>query len=69
MFKTTITSLVFLVCTGSANAQATDHTRMDHGVHMATQVPGQRQAEVAQRGKDVMPFSLAATTHIFSKTA
>ena len=29
----------------------------------------QRQAEVAERGKDVMPFSLEATTHIFTKTA
>jgi len=28
-----------------------------------------RQAEVAARGKDVMPFSLDATTHIFTKTA
>ena len=28
----------------------------------------QRQAEVARLGADVMPFSLAATTHVFSKT-
>lgn len=28
-----------------------------------------RQKEVAQHGADVMPFSLAATTHIFTKTA
>ncbi len=28
-----------------------------------------RQNEVAQHGADVMPFSLAATTHIFTKTA
>jgi hypothetical protein len=28
-----------------------------------------RQAEVAKRGADVMPFSLKATTHIFAKTA
>lgn len=27
-----------------------------------------RQAEVAERGKDVMPFSLKDTTHIFTKT-
>lgn len=27
-----------------------------------------RQDEVAQRGAEVMPFSLAATTHIFTKT-
>ena len=29
----------------------------------------QRQAEVAKRGPDVMPFSLQATVHIFTKTA
>jgi hypothetical protein len=29
----------------------------------------QRQAEVSERGKEVMPFSLPATTHIFSKSA
>ncbi len=29
----------------------------------------QRQAEVARLGADVMPFSLEATTHIFTKTA
>jgi hypothetical protein len=27
-----------------------------------------RQADVAQRGGEVMPFSLAATTHVFTKT-
>jgi len=29
----------------------------------------QRQAEVATRGADVMPFSLEATTHVFTKLA
>ena len=29
----------------------------------------QRQTEVAKLGADVMPFSLKATTHIFTKTA
>lgn len=28
-----------------------------------------RQADVARRGADVMPFSLAATTHVFTSTA
>lgn len=28
----------------------------------------QRQADVARRGADVMPFSLDATTHVFTKT-
>ncbi|WP_425573068.1 aspartate carbamoyltransferase [Paraburkholderia caribensis] len=31
-------------------------------------VDPQRQAEVAQRGAEVMPFSLEATTHIFTKS-
>lgn len=35
------------------------------GVHAADT---QRQAEVAKRGADVMPFSLKDTTHIFIKT-
>ncbi len=29
----------------------------------------QRQAEVARRGAEVMPFELAKTTHVFTKTA
>ena len=29
----------------------------------------QRHADVAARGPDVMPFRLAATTHVFTKTA
>lgn len=69
MLKTTIASLVLLSCAGGVHAQAMDHSSMDHGAHMANMPHGQRQADVAQRGKDVMPFSLAATTHIFSKTA
>jgi hypothetical protein len=28
----------------------------------------ERRAEVAQRGAEVMPFSLKATTHIFTKS-
>lgn len=28
----------------------------------------QRQAEVVERGKDIMPFNLKATTHVFTKT-
>lgn len=42
---------------------------MDHAAHMAAMADAQRQADVAGRGKDVMPFSLAATTHVFTKTA
>lgn len=35
---------------------------------MACAADPQRQAEVAERGRDVMPFSLAATVHTFIKT-
>lgn len=35
---------------------------------MAQPADAQRQAEVARRGHDVMPFSLAATQHVFTKT-
>ena len=31
-------------------------------------IAADRQADVAAKGADVMPFSLAATTHIFTKT-
>lgn len=47
--------------------QMPDHTHMDHAAHMKQMADAQRQAEVAVRGKDVMPFNLAATTHVFIK--
>ena len=40
------------------------------GLPLATAAQdAQRQAEVAKRGADVMPFNLKATTHIFTTTA
>jgi hypothetical protein len=58
--------------TGVANAQTMegqmDHQNMDHAAHMKMMLESQRQVEVSQRGKDVMPFTLAATTHIFTKS-
>ncbi|NEX64640.1 aspartate carbamoyltransferase [Noviherbaspirillum galbum] len=45
-----------------------EHGGMDHAAHMKM-MDAQRQAEVAERGKDVMPFSLPATTHVFTKNA
>lgn len=59
MFKTARASIVLLALTGSLQAQPLDHSNAE----------AQRQAEVAGRSADVMPFSLAATTHIFTKTA
>lgn len=59
MLKTAIASIVLSALAANLHAQTTDHSNDD----------AQRQAEVAGRGKDVMPFSLAATTHVFTKTA
>jgi hypothetical protein len=61
--------LVLLAFAGGAHAQVMDHSRMDHSAHKTTMSEAQRQADVARRGKDVMPFDLAATTHVFTKTA
>lgn len=59
MLKTVIASIVLSALAANLHAQTLDHSNDD----------AQRQAEVAGQGKDVMPFSLAATTHIFTKTA
>jgi predicted PP-loop superfamily ATPase len=45
-----------------------DHQNMDHAAHMKLMAESQRQVEVSQRGVEVMPFSLSATTHIFIKS-
>jgi hypothetical protein len=42
---------------------------MVYGPPVMADADAQRQAEVARRGADVMPFSLAATQHLFTKTA
>lgn len=55
---------VFIASAGAASAEG-----MDHAAHMAEMAKAQRQAGVASRGKDVMPFGLPATTHVFTKTA
>jgi hypothetical protein len=52
-----------LACATSVQAQTREHSSHHH--HAAD---AGRQAEVSRRGKDVMPFSLAATRHIFTKT-
>jgi hypothetical protein len=64
MRNATFISLLLLAFAGTVKAQG-----MDHAAHMAEMANAQRQAEVAKRGGDVMPFSLPATTHIFTKSA
>ncbi|MGV3494878.1 MAG: aspartate carbamoyltransferase [Ramlibacter sp.] len=64
MHKATFVAPAVLALAGLAHAQV-----MDHAAHMAEMARTQRQADVAHRGKDVMPFSLPATQHIFTKTA
>jgi hypothetical protein len=67
-------AMTSMVMASAANAQTMDgqmmdHSKMDHSAHMAMMADAQRQSEVANRGKDVMPFTLAATTHIFTRDA
>ncbi|APV41870.1 aspartate carbamoyltransferase [Pseudomonas frederiksbergensis] len=69
MRKIAITLGVIVAFAGSAFAQTMDHSKMNHAAHMTTMADAQREAEVSQRGEKVMPFSLAATTHIFTKNA
>lgn len=74
MLKIAIASIALLAVIGDIQAQtpahsAIDHVQMDHAAHMAAMADPQRQDEVSRRGKDVMPFSLAATTHVFTKNA
>jgi hypothetical protein len=59
-----------MVLASGSHAQSVDHSQMDHAAHMAEMArKAQRQAAVSERGQQVMPFSLAATTHVFTKTA
>jgi hypothetical protein len=44
-------------------------TAMLAATSVAYAADAQRQADVAQRGAQVMPFNLKATTHVFTKTA
>ncbi|WP_050448589.1 hypothetical protein [Achromobacter spanius] len=74
MRKLIAVALAFSALIGFAQAQNTDsspmdHSKMDHAAHMKGKADAQRQTEVSKRGKEVMPFSLSATTHIFTKSA
>ncbi|MCJ7798989.1 MAG: hypothetical protein MUP33_04400, partial [Polaromonas sp.] len=71
MCKLIAASFALALFAGLAQAQTMDplrmeHSKMDHAAHMKMMADAQRQAEVSQRGKDVMPFRLPATTHIFT---
>jgi hypothetical protein len=67
VFKTANATFVISALAGSLDAQNTNHSTMDHVAHIKMMADSQRRAEVAGRGQDVMPFSLAATTHIFTE--
>ncbi len=45
-----------------------DHSKMDHAAHQAPSADALRQAGVSTRGKDVMPFDLARTIHVFTNS-
>lgn len=74
MFKATLAGFLFVAAVGTLQAQSMgdstiDHSKMDHAAHMKMMEQMRRQTEVAERGKDVMPFNLVATTHFFAKTS
>lgn len=74
MRKLVVIPFIFSALISFAQAQnmhpsMREHSKIDHEAHMKAMADAQRQAEVSQRGKDVMPFSLPATTHIFTKGA
>jgi hypothetical protein len=74
MCKLLVVPFVLALFAGLAGAQTMDtltmvHSKMDHAAHMKMMADAERQAEVPPRGKDVMPFSLPATAHIFTKSA
>lgn len=69
MRKLVTLSFALALLAGLAQAQNMHPDTMGHAAHVAAMADAQRQAEVAERGKDVMPFALAATTHIFTKNA
>jgi hypothetical protein len=62
-----LVALAAALAAGLACAQSPSdpgaHQHADHARHMAA-----RQAEVAGRGKDVMPFDLSSTLHVFTRT-
>lgn len=66
--KRSVALLAACAASLAVQAQPAGHAGMDHAAHMAEMANAQRQAEVSERGKDVMPFDLAATLHVFTKT-
>ena len=48
---------------------SSNHGNMNHTSHMQKMANEERQAEVAKRGVDVMPFNLHDTRHHFVKNA
>lgn len=74
MIRTLVACCIITTLAATTQAQdlgrpAMDHATMDHAAHMKMMAEAQRQAEVSRRGKDVMPFNLTDTTHVFIKTA
>lgn len=55
--------------TSTPSTMGMDHMHMDHAAHTAAMAKAQRQAQVSERGPDVMPFNLASTLHVFTKDA
>ena len=79
--KNYLVSALAVVLVGASIASIAQSAPMDHSSNgmqgmdssemqgmQKKMAESQRQTEVSQRGKEVMPFTLAATTHIFAKS-
>ena len=74
MIKVSVILLVLVLTAGfvlwqNHGPMSSAHEGMDHTSHAEMMADEDRQAEVAERGIDVMPFSLHATKHHFVKNA
>jgi hypothetical protein len=65
----TVAFALLVLFAGCSNNPIAEHAGMDHAAHMQAMASADRQAEVSARGGDVMPFSLAATEHVFTQNA
>ena len=60
-------ALAIAFLTGCAQSPMAHHAGMDRAAHAPASAS--RQADMSARGRHVMPFSLAATEHVFTQNA
>ena len=74
MTKLAVSLVILVIFAGiflklTLSHKSSTHENMDHTSHMQKMSNEERQADVAKRGADVMPFNLHDTKHHFVKNA